>query len=80
MRKLAVGIAIVLSLSMGACKCGLEKANVQNATDTQELIFPEYLELCKKSGMDAEKMKNRQKLVDSARDTMAALKRAVEGK
>ncbi len=80
MRKFAVGTALTVLILLSSCKCGLEKNAVKAANDSQDKIFVEYIDLCKKSGMTAEQIDNRTKLVESARRDMEALRKAVEGK
>ncbi len=76
MRKLTVGIACAFILTLSAC-CGLKQQAVGAADKSQELIFPEYLQLVEKH-MTKEQLDNRKKLVESARRDMEALKAAVK--
>lgn len=79
MRKVAVVTALGVILFLSSC-CGLTKETVKAANDSQEKIFVEYLDLCKKVGMTAEQIDNRKKLIDSARHDMEALMKAAGGK
>lgn len=78
MRKIICGIALVVTVSLTACSSAIEKKVVDDLDATQKLIFPEYLDLCKKSGMTDEKLKNRQLLVKTAQDDVDALMKAVK--
>ena len=77
MKRVCIVVALLMALSLGACKCPEIKNAVNQVENTQELIFPAYLDYVQKDPkLDEDQKDDRVKLVESARRTMEALKRA----
>lgn len=78
MRKLAVGTALTLVLFMSSCTCGLTRQNVANVDTSFGKLKVDYMDMCKKAGLSAAQIDDRQKFVDSVQHDIEALKASVK--
>lgn len=71
--------ALILPVLLAGCTCTLQKQALEELDDTQDLIFPEYMELIEKKFADhPDRIKNRKDLVSTAEELLDKLKKQTE--
>lgn len=72
-------LAVLLAISLAACKCTAEKNAASNIEKTHELVFPSYLEYVQKdAALNAAQKEDRKRLVESLRRMTAELRKSLE--
>jgi predicted small secreted protein len=79
MKKLAIGLVLLASLSLASCKCAAERKAVEDVEATNKIVVGQYLKYVEAdANLSADQKDDRRKLIDSLWTLINSLKEALK--